>query len=253
MDDTKKDLLQPTDDKAIRLAKTLIRSARFGALAVLDPKSGAPLASRVGVAADLDGTPVILVSTLAAHTAGLLADSRCSLLIGEPGKGDPLAHARISIACRAEKLARGTDEGDRVRRRYLNRHPKGALYADFADFAFFKLNPESASLNGGFARAYALEKAHLLTDSSATAGMAAVEQDAISHMNADHGEAINLYARHFAKAKEGKWVMTGIDAEGIDIASGDESRRIFFAKPLADAADMRKALVSMAEEARAAL
>src|SRR6185436_11876529 len=79
-----KQIVRETDAEAIRLAKTLLRTARYGALAALDPKSGAPLASRVAVATDLDGTPLILVSSLSEHTGGLVADPRCSLLVGEP-------------------------------------------------------------------------------------------------------------------------------------------------------------------------
>ena len=113
----------------------------------------------MAVATDIDGTPVILVSTLSAHTAALDADPRCSLLVGEPGKGDPLAHPRITH--RLQRSAAGTRNarGTRVRRRYLNRHPKAELYAGFADFAFFRLEPRGASLNGGFGRAYRLSRA----------------------------------------------------------------------------------------------
>ena len=154
-------VIRETDAEAIRLAKTLLRTARYGALAVLDPQSGAPLASRVAVATDLDGTPLILVSSLSEHTGGLDADPRCSLLLGEPGKGDPLAHPRISLRCRAERLQRGTPAQIRAERRYLNRHPKAKLYAGFGDFAFFRLEVERASLNGGFGKAYHLDRADL--------------------------------------------------------------------------------------------
>ena len=54
-------------------------------------------------------------------------------------------------------------------------------------------------------------------------------------MNADHSDAIDVYARAFAKATDGGWSLTGIDAEGIDIACGDDSRRVFFAEPLGSA------------------
>ena len=65
----KKDVIRETDADAIRLARTLVRGARFGALAVLDPNDGSPQASRVAVATDLDGAPLILVSGLSGHTA----------------------------------------------------------------------------------------------------------------------------------------------------------------------------------------
>ena len=110
----KKDVLRETDAEAIRLARTLVRSARFGALAGLDPMTGAPVIGRVGVATDIDGTPLILVSGLSAHTRAIAADPRCALMVGEPGKGDALAHPRISLACRAVRLERGSDDWARA-------------------------------------------------------------------------------------------------------------------------------------------
>lgn len=253
MQEKQKEVLRPTDEEAIRLAKTLLRGARYGALATLDPASGAPVATRVAVATDMDGAPLILVSSLSAHTGGLVADPRCSLLVGEPGKGDPLAHARMSVACRAVKLERGTPEQQRVERRYLNRQPKAKLYAGFPDFSYFRLEPQGASLNGGFGKAYALSAADLLTASPANDALASSEQSAVSHMNSDHRDAIAIYAQAFAGAPDGNWTMTGIDAEGIDIVCGEDSRRIFFPEPLQSPSEMRAALVRMAGEGRARL
>lgn len=253
MADEKKDVLRPTDAEAIRLAKTLLRAARYGALAVLDPDTSAPLASRVATATDIDGAPVILVSALSGHTKGLAADPRCSLLLGEPGKGDPLAHPRISLACAAERFERGSAAEARVKRRFLNRHPKSKLYVDFPDFAFFRLEPVQASLNGGFGKAYAMQRTDLLTLSPVNEVLAGAEQSAVSHMNSDHGDAVAIYARAYAGAADGDWKLTGIDAEGIDVARGDEVCRIFFDDPLDSAAAMRMALVSMAQKGRSML
>lgn len=251
MTDAKKDVIRETDAAAIRLAKTLMRTARFGALAVLDPASGAPLASRVGVASDADGTPLILVSLLSAHTSAILADPRCSLLLGEPGKGDPLAHPRITLICRAVKLERGTPDHARAERRYINRNPKAKLYVTLGDFSIFRLEAERASLNGGFGKAYSLDRDDILAHGPVEA-LSAAEQNAVDHMNEDHRDAIDVYARHFAKADGDGWVMTGIDVDGVDLARGDAVARLFFDQPLTDAADMRKALVDLAHRARAA-
>jgi putative heme iron utilization protein len=250
MADEKKDVLRPTDEEAIRLARRLLRVSRYGALAVLEPETGAPSASRVATATDPDGSPLILVSTLSTHTGGLAADPRCSLLLGEPGKGDPLAHPRITISCLAHRLDRESDDGKRARRRYLNRHPKAELYVDFGDFCFFRLDPQRASLNGGFGKAYALTRRDLLVDHPSIGEIAAAEQGAISHMNSDHRDAVELYARHFTRAGAGNWSMTGLDVDGFDLACGDDSRRVFFDEPLTGATAMRQALVSMARAAR---
>lgn len=245
-----KSVLQPVDAKAVELAKTLLRTARCGALAAIEPATGAPLVSRVGVSTDIDGAPVILISRLAAHTTAVLADPRCALLLGEPGKGDPLAHARISIDCRATEIERDTDDHKRLEWRYLAHQPKASLYVGLGDFRFFRLEPQKASLNGGFGRAYAMTPADFMTLSPANQELAAAERSAVEHMNDDHGEAVDLYARVFARAPAGNWQLVGIDADGIDIVSGDAVERIFFPEPLKSAADMRMALVKMAQEAR---
>lgn len=250
--DKKKDVIQKTDAAAILLAKTLLREARYGALGVLDPETGAPSVSRAGVATDVDGTPLILISLLASHTRALLADPRCSLLLGEPGKGDALAHPRISLHCRAVKLERGSALEVRARRRYLNRNPKAKLYVDLGDFSFFRLEVQNASLNGGFGKAYLLTPAELLTQSPALEALAQSEQGALDHMNADHLDAIAVYARHFAKEKGDGWTLIGFDPDGMDIASGDVVRRVFFPQPLAEAGELRKVLVEMAKTGRAA-
>jgi putative heme iron utilization protein len=245
-----KSVIRETDAEAIRLARTLLRTARYGALAALEPGSGAPLASRVAVANDLDGTPLILVSALSEHTGAILADPRCSLLVGEPGKGDPLAHPRLGLRCRARRLERGQAEQQRAERRYLNRHPKARLYAGFADFAIFALDIDRASLNGGFGKAYQLTRDDLVPVLAANAGLADAEQPALDHMNADHGAAIDVYARAFARGAGSGWTMTGLDAEGIDLALGDDVRRVFFDSPLASADDVRQALVALAGHGR---
>jgi putative heme iron utilization protein len=245
-----RNVIRETDAAAMRLARTLVRTAGHGALAALEPQGGGPLASRVAVATDLDSTPVILVSALSEHTAAIEGDPRCSLLLGEPGKGDPLAHPRISLRCRAERLERGTPAQIRCERRYLNRHPEARLYAGFADFSFFRLGIERASLNGGFGRAYQLGRADLVADHAANSGLAEAEQPAIDHMNADHADAVDVCAQAFAKAGGKGWRITGIDAEGFDIARGGDRRRIFFETPLASAAELRGILAALARQGR---
>ncbi|MEO3997857.1 HugZ family protein [Mesorhizobium sp. CAU 1732] len=254
MEQKTKDVLRETDAEAVRLARTLLRSSRHGALAVLDPETGAPLASRVAVASDHDGAPLILVSSLSAHTGGLNADPRCSLLLGEPGKGDPLAHARITLHCHARRIARDDADHGRIEWRFLSRNPKSRLYSGFGDFSFFRLEPESASLNGGFGKAYALAAHDLLASDSAVEQIATAERGAVEHMNNDHSDAIANYAIYFGKAPEpAEWIMTGVDSDGFDLAAGDRILRIFFAEPLQSAQDMHKTLVAMAIEARKAL
>jgi hypothetical protein len=252
LSEKKRDVIRETDAEAVRLAKTLVRTAHFGALAVIEPATGSPLASRVGVATDIDGTPLILVSMLAAHTGALVADPRCSLLVGEPGKGDPLAHPRISLACRALRLERGSAGHVRAERRYLNRNPKAKLYAGLGDFSIFRLELEGASLNGGFGKAYVLERSDLITGGPVVEELAAGEQSALDHMNADHRDALSIYARHFGGAEGDGWIATGFDADGMDLVFQDAACRVFFPQPLGSASELRSVLIEMAKAGRAA-
>jgi len=146
------DPIRPTDDAARALARGLIDAARFGALGVIDPASGAPMVSRVAVATDAGGAPVTLISDLSAHTRALAETPLCSLLVGEPGpKGDPLTHPRLTLQCRAESADKPA-----LRARYLTRHPKARLYFDFGDFRILRLCVLAAHLNGGFGKAFRL-------------------------------------------------------------------------------------------------
>lgn len=244
-------VIRETDDAARVQARELIRAARHAALATIEPETGYPSVSRTLIATDTWGKPFILVSKLSAHTAALEADRRASLLFGEPGKGDPLAHPRLTLRCDAERVERDSEEHGRLRRRFLARHPKSSLYIDFADFGFFRFTPLGASLNGGFGKAYLLDGAELTIGSSAVEELAAMEESAVSHMNDDHADAIGHYARAFAGATGGAWRMTDFDAEGFTIASGDLLRRLAFDPPLSSASDLRPRLVEMARRARA--
>ncbi|MGO4407477.1 HugZ family protein [Bosea sp. RAF48] len=245
-----KDVIQPMDDAVRTEAKGLLRGARSAAFATLGP-DGHPSASLVGLATDINGTPIILISGLAAHTANLIADPRASLLISPGGKGDPLAHARITLKVRARKIERETEEGLRIRRRYLARQPKSALYADFPDFGFFALTIEGASLNGGFARAFAPTPADLMSDPAHAAALADVEDGAVEHMNTDHADALGLYATRLLGAKAGDWRAIGLDPDGLDMTLGSAALRLPFPASVDGPAALRRTLAELAGKARA--
>ncbi len=149
--------LRPTDDDARALARNLMAKARFAALAVHDPETGAPLVSRVACAPDDTGLPMALVSDLSMHTQALKADPRCSLLLGEPGpKGDPLTHPRLSLQGQARFIRHGAPDHAALAERLVSFLPKARLYIGFADFSLLRVTPIRAHLNGGFGKAYLL-------------------------------------------------------------------------------------------------
>jgi putative heme iron utilization protein len=240
---------ETADFNAAKLARSLLRRSRQGALATLVPGSGDPYCSLVNVASHCDGSPILLISRLALHTQNILADPRVSLMLDERAEGDPLEGARIMLAGRAEQ-AGDTDQG-LLRRRYLNAHPSADVFVNFKDFSFFRIIPAGAHLVAGFGRIVDLKPEQFLTDISDADALLEAEQGAIEHMNADHRDAMNLYATKLLGAEQADWRCTGCDPDGIDMQSGAKTLRLDFPERVANGTALRKMLVRLAAEARA--
>ena len=98
------------------------------------------------------GRPLFLLSRLAEHTRNLIHREDASLLITEPFDRKPsaealtLARATILGPCRAVI----DTERSEVRTMFLSAHPDASRYVDFADFAFYRLEPVALRYVGGF-------------------------------------------------------------------------------------------------------
>jgi putative heme iron utilization protein len=241
--------MQPSPDfDAVKVARSLLRRSRQGALATLMAGSGDPYCSLVNVASHADGSPILLISRLALHTKNILGDSRVSLMLDERAEGDPLEGSRIMLAGRAEQA--GPTDLEIMRRRYLNAHPSAEAFVDFKDFSFFRIRPSGAHLVAGFGRIVDLKPEQFLTDISDAGALLEAEQGALDHMNADHRDAINLYATRLLGAGAAEWRCTGCDPDGIDIRSGAEILRLDFPERVTGPGELRKMLVKLVEEAR---
>jgi putative heme iron utilization protein len=241
--------MQPTADfDPSKLAKSLLRKSRQGALATLMAGHGDPYCSLVNVAAHADGMPILLISRLAVHTKNILADNRVSLMLDERAAGDPLEGARIMLAGRAEEAA--GDDAASLRRRYLNAHPSAEAFVDFKDFSFFRIAPSGLHLVAGFGRIIDLKPAQFLTDISDAAALLEAEQGAVEHMNEDHREAMNLYATKLLGAEAADWRCIGCDPDGMDMQAGAATLRLDFPERVTSGTELRKMLVRLAGEAR---
>jgi heme iron utilization protein len=234
------------------LAKGLLRTIRAGALATIDRNTGHPFASLANVATDVDGALLILISRLSTHTANLEEDGRASVLLAVAGKGDPLAHPRLTLLGSFAQVSRDEAAEPRIRRRFLAHHPKSQLYAGFADFSFWRLNAISAHLNGGFARAADLPAADVLTDLTGAESLIEAEESAIAHINEHHAEAVRLYATRLLGADEGNWRLTGLDPEGLDLALGHLALRLPFPQRVVTPHALRTITADLAAKARSA-
>lgn len=244
----------PPDDPSgtSHSVRELVRGLDRAALATALPgPCGAwPYASLVLVAVDQDLSPILLLSDLAEHSKAIAADPRVSLLFdGTAGLDRPLTGPRVTLLGRAAP----SDDGA-LRRRFLARHPDAAMYASFGDFRIYRVTIERVHLVGGFGKIRWLDTAELAV--RAAPGLGDAEEGIVAHMNADHADAIQLYAGKLLgrapREDKGAWTMTGIDAEGIDLRRAGDVARLGFPAPLSAAADARQALVALVAKARAA-
>src|SRR5260370_63909 len=78
-----------TSDDLPHAARGLLASERTGVLSSLSVhRPGYPYGSVTPYAPSRTGQPIILISTLAAHTKNLLADPRASLFVGDRAAAD---------------------------------------------------------------------------------------------------------------------------------------------------------------------
>lgn len=232
----------PFDAKAE--AKRLLRTTRTGALATLNPLSGAPLTTLVATASAYDGAPLLLLSTLAQHTKNLAADSRASLLLTSPtGRGDPLNRPRLTVGgamfANAEPSARA---------RFLARNPKAKLYAAFADFSIFRLEISAVHFNGGFARAAPLAPEDILTDLAGAEALIAAEPALIEEANAQGAAFLSRLAGAGRSDKPLNWRAIGLDPDGLDLVAGARAARASFKTPARGPEAWRDALASCAKQ-----
>lgn len=227
-------------------AKKLLREGRSGALATLMNGSGDPYCSLVNVSTGPDGTPLLLISTLALHTKNILADGRVSLMLDERKDGDPLEGARIMLMGKAAAA-----DAAAVRAAYLRRHPEAKTFVDFPDFAFYRIDLERAHLVAGFGRIVDLNAGDILTDMTDAAPLIEAEGGAIDHMNADHADALRLYATRLLGAPDGDWRCVGLNPDGIELQRERMALWLPFPQRVISPGGLRAVLKQLAEQARA--
>lgn len=226
-------------------AKKLLREGRSGALATLMAGSGAPYCSLANVATAVDGAPLLLISTLAVHTKNIQADSRVSLMLDERKEGDPLEGARVMLMGTAQ-----VSEDPEHRRRYLARHPGAAMFAEFKDFAIYRIALVGAHLVAGFGRIVDLKPEAVLTDISDAEALVQAEPDILAHMNEDHADTVRLYATKLLQAADGAWRCVGCDPEGLELQLDRQALRLPFPRRVTAPGPLRQMLKQLAETAR---
>jgi len=175
-------------------ARTLMYMGRLGSLSTLSRKQpGFPFGSVMPYGLDDHGRPIFLISTMAMHTQNLQADPRASLLVAQQETdGEPLGASRVTLVGNILPVE-NTDLAE-ARKLYLDRHANSKYWVDFEDFSFYRMEVVDVYFVGGFgvmgwvsASEYEFSRPDPLADSMA---------EIIQHMNADHKDALILFAHN---------------------------------------------------------
>jgi putative heme iron utilization protein len=225
-------------------ARTLAAIGRIGSLSTHSRKfAGFPFGSMMPFAADDRGRPVFFISTMAMHTQNLQQDARASLLITQPGEvEDPLGAGRLTLIGEAR-----TAPAAEVRELYLSHYENARYWQEYSDFAYYRLDVEGVYFIGGFgvmgwitAEAYA---------AAAPDPLAAVAQEIIRHMNADHADALRRIAGRETGEAPDEASITAVDRLGfhLRLRTGERvhGRRVAFPQEVTDRNQARATFIEM--------
>ncbi|WP_289078901.1 DUF2470 domain-containing protein [uncultured Thalassospira sp.] len=218
---------------------------------------GWPVTSMVVPVIDIDGTPLLLISDLADHTRHIRADNRVSLLFSPT----PFARSQHQQAGAIQTdSARLTlfgkavaDPAPHTRARYLREQPDAGQYADFADFAFYRIAVDAIYWVGGFGKQRRLKGDQFIVPDCHP--LVTGHDGIVSHMNADHLDAIADIVAHFTSHDPTVgWKMHSIDCDGMVLAGHKPEQppiRIDFARTIHSPGEARDILVEMCKKSRA--
>lgn len=246
---------EPRRLSAAEHARTILAGESVATLATLT-EDGGPWASVVQYAVTADGTPVLILSTLALHGRNLQKDPRASLAVAGPvPEGhDPGDSGRVTLAGRVEQPT--GDELEAAKQAYFALTPSAELYTQFGDFTVYVLRLETVRWVGGFGR----------MASTSPAGYREAEVDptasgadyAVRHMNADHKDALAMMAKAFTGHTDASGAFAlradryGMDL-GIDTPRGKANGRVEFGEPVNEADGLRAAVIELTKRAAAQL
>jgi putative heme iron utilization protein len=246
----------PPEPTHAERCRTLVASASRGALCTVatDP-AGYPYGSVASFGLDDRGNPLFFVSLMAEHTQNAMRDPRASLLVTEPvpDGADPLASGRVTLLGVLSTV--GDEDRPVARDRYLAANPTAAYYIDFGDFTFYRLDVETIRYVGGYGRmSWVDAAAYAAAEPDPLAGAVA---GIIEHMNADHADAQILFCRHFlGRPDTTDATMSAVDRYGFEMIAvspnGRAAVRLGFPQQCTTGDEVRRAMVAMVAEARAA-
>ena len=217
---------QPAKTDYTSAAKALLRRARHGILSTFSTQvPGYPFGSVLPCALTSTGEPILLISTLAAHTQNILADPHVSFTVIEPERAtDTQANARFTYLGLAELVPE--QQQTIVRDRFLSLVPSASIYSGFGDFNLYIIRFTKGRFIGGFG-SIGWVSAERFMQSDTVAELALSERPSLIEMCRSSMQSL-AQARGNSQA-----LLANADSQGFDVQLDDEVERIEFSQPLA--------------------
>lgn len=249
--------IQSHEEKAARLPpveeiRTVLANSTRGMLSTFSQKyDGYPSGSMVDFVCDAEGSPILTISSLAAHTKDLLVIPNCSLLVAK----DPEDRTDLVITLHGDAVSVAEADREAVRTTYLAKI-SDAFWVDFGDFQFFKIQPKVVRYVSGVATAL-LRSGEFSREEYAAAEVDPISQFSepiASHMNKDHAEDTKLIVQHSTNIPVESAYMLDVDRLGFCVKARYKGRtyklRIPFPRPAVIRKDVKMLVIEMLQAAK---
>lgn len=249
--------IQSHEEKAARLPpveeiRTVLTNSTRGMLSTFSQKyDGYPSGSMVDFVCDAEGSPILAISSLAAHTKDLLVNPTCSLLVAK----DPEDRTDLVITLHGDAVSVAEADREAVRTTYLAKI-SDAFWVDFGDFQFFKIQPKVVRYVSGVATAL-LRSGEFCREEYAAAEVDPISQFSepiASHMNKDHAEDTKLIVQHSTNIPVESAYMLDVDRLGFCVKARYKGRtyklRIPFPRPAVIRKDVKMLVIEMLQAAK---
>lgn len=222
-------------------ARQLLAGSFFGILSTRSQAMpGYPFGSLVTFCLDYRGWPLFLLSHLAQHSRNLEADPHVSLTLVESGSGDPLQRPRLCLLGLMEAVADG--ESDAINR-YHRYYPDGRHYFGRLNFRFYRLRTERAHIVAGFGLARWLDTERLIAANPFQPREEELLLRDLNHnLQAELGKERPRLPISTRQAICPDCAAVGVDAWGLDLRQNEGLKRLPFAVPLGNFAQVMAAL-----------
>ncbi|KAK0601244.1 hypothetical protein LWI29_022406 [Acer saccharum] len=248
-------LIQTHQEKAARLPpveeiRTVLNGNVRGMLSTFSQKyEGYPSGSMVDFACDANGSPILAVSSLAVHTKDLLANPKCSLVVAR----DPEDRTDLVITLHGDAISVPENDKAAIRTAYLAKHPN-AVWVDFGDFQFMRIEPKVVRYVSGVATAL-LGSGDFNKEEYQAAKVDPIAQFAkpvASHMNKDHAEDTRIIVQHSTSIPVDSAYILDLDSLGFNVKAAYQGNtfklRIPFPRRAEDRKDVKTLILKKNQE-----